>query len=131
MNDRFVDLIDEGYDVALRIGDLRDSSLVARRLAPCWSVLCASPAYLDRRGRPARPEDLAAHDCLIYANTVTPREWTLIGARGPQAVTVKGPLLANNGDVLCAAAVGGTRSEEGRVGKECGRTCRTRWSPDH
>src|SRR3546814_5833189 len=55
MNDRFVDLIDEGYDVALRIGDLRDSSLVARRLAPCWSVLCASPAYLDRRGRPARP----------------------------------------------------------------------------
>src|SRR3546814_17213770 len=65
MNDRFVDLIDEGYDVALRIGDMRDSSLVARRLAPCWSVLCASTAYLDRRGRPARPADLAAHDCQI------------------------------------------------------------------
>src|SRR3546814_16797513 len=57
--------------------------------------------------RPSSGLDLAAHDCWIYANTVTPREWTLIGARDPQAVTVKGPLLANNGDVLCAAAVGG------------------------
>src|SRR3546814_13400486 len=74
------------------------------RISDWSSDVCSSDL---RRGRPARPEDLAAHDCLIYANTVTPREWTLIGARGPQAVTVKGPLLANNGDVLCAAAVGG------------------------
>src|SRR3546814_11541088 len=74
------------------------------RISDWSSDVCSSDL---RRGRPARPEDLAAHDCLIYANTVTPREWTLIGARGPQAVTVKGPLLANNGAVLCAAAVGG------------------------
>src|SRR3546814_18983785 len=72
MNDRFVDLIDEGYDVALRIGDLRDSSLVARRLAPCWSVPCASPPYLDRRGRPARPEHTPAHSRLLSPNTVPP-----------------------------------------------------------
>jgi DNA-binding transcriptional LysR family regulator len=107
MNDRFVDLIQEGYDVALRIGDLRDSSLVARRIAPCRAVLCASPGYLDRRGRPARPEDLAGHDCLLYANNDTPREWTVTGPGGRQSIAVTGPLIANNGDVLCSAALGG------------------------
>src|SRR3546814_15172906 len=85
MNDRFVDLIDEGYDVALRIGDLRDSSLVARRPALCWSVLCASTAYPDRRGRPARPEDLAPPPCPIHHNTGPPRHWHLHAARGRQA----------------------------------------------
>ena len=107
MNDRFVDLIEEGYDVALRIGDLRDSSLIARRIAPCRAVLCASPDYLDRRGRPQRPEDLAGHACLLYANNANPREWTLTGQGGRLSVVVDGPLVANNGDVLCAAAVGG------------------------
>ena len=107
MNDRFVDLVQEGYDVALRIGDLRDSSLVARRIAPCRAVLCASPGYLDRRGRPARPEDLAGHDCLLYANNDTPREWTVTGPGGRQSIAVTGPLIANNGDVLCSAALGG------------------------
>lgn len=107
MNDRFVDLIDEGYDVAVRIGDLRDSSLVARRIAPCRNVLCASPAYLDRRGRPQHPDDLAKHDCLLYDNPANPREWTLIGPRGRVAVAVAGPLSANNGDLLCTAALGG------------------------
>ncbi|WP_340115720.1 LysR family transcriptional regulator [Pelagibius sp. 7325] len=107
MNDRFVDLVEEGYDVAIRIGALRDSSLVARRLAPCRAVLCASPDYLARRGHPRRPEDLAGHDCLLYANSANPREWTFHGQRGRQAVAVKGPLIANNGDVLCGAAVAG------------------------
>ncbi|MGD1879937.1 MAG: LysR family transcriptional regulator [Kiloniellaceae bacterium] len=107
MNDRFVDLVEEGYDVALRIGDLADSSLLARRLAPCRAVLCASPDYLDRHGRPRRPEDLAGHHCLLYANQANPREWTLRGPAGPRAVKVDGPLVANNGDVLCGAAVGG------------------------
>jgi len=107
MNDRFVDLVEEGYDVAIRIGDLRDSSLVARRLAPCRSVLCASPDYLARRGHPRRPEDLAGHDCLLYANSANPREWTFHGQRGRQAVAVSGPLIANNGDVLCGAALAG------------------------
>lgn len=107
MNDRFVDLVEEGYDVAIRIGALRDSSLVARRLAPCRAVLCASPDYLDRRGRPQRPEDLAGHDCLLYANSASPREWTLQGPRGRQTVPVDGPLIANNGDMLCGAALAG------------------------
>jgi len=106
MNDRFVDLVEEGFDLAIRIGSLRDSSLVARRLAPAHAVLCAAPAYLDRRGRPARPQDLADHDCLLYANSPNPREWQLLGPRGPQKVRIDGPLTANNGDVLCRAALG-------------------------
>lgn len=111
MNDRFVDLVQEGYDLALRIGDLRDSSLIARRVAPCHAVICASPDYLARRGRPERPEDLGGHDCLLYTNNQQPREWQLLGSGasqgGLQKVKVDGPLLANNGDVLCAAALGG------------------------
>jgi len=107
MNDRFVDLIEEGYDLALRIGALVDSSLIARRVATSRVVICASPDYLERRGSPARPEDLAGHDCLLYANAHQPREWSLLGPRGLRAQRVDGPLLANNGDVLCAAALGG------------------------
>ena len=108
MNDRFVDLIEEGYDLALRIGDLADSSLIARRLAPCRSVLCASPDYLDRHGRPERPEDLSGHACLIYANNQNPQEWLLrTPGGGLVRAKVQGPLLANNGDVLCGAALGG------------------------
>src|SRR5581483_1107867 len=68
MNDRFVDLVDEGFDVAVRIGHLEDSSLVARKLAPVRRVVCASPAYLAARGTPTSPEELKAHDCLCYSN---------------------------------------------------------------
>jgi len=111
MNDRFVDLVEEGYDVALRIGALRDSSLIARRVAPCRNVICASPDYLARRGRPEKPADLRDHDCLLYANTAQPREWTFHtpghSLGGLEKVKVDGPLIANNGDVLCGAAVSG------------------------
>jgi DNA-binding transcriptional LysR family regulator len=107
MNDRFVDLVEEGYDLALRIGELRDSSLVARRVAPCRAVLCASPDYLARRGRPERPQDLRDHDCLLYTHAAQAREWQLLGPGGLQKVKVDGPLLANNGDALCSAALGG------------------------
>lgn len=107
MNDRFVDLIEEGYDLALRIGALADSSLIARRVATSRVAICASPDYLARRGSPARPEDLAGHDCLLYANAPQPREWSLFGPGGLRAQRVDGPLLANNGDVLCAATLGG------------------------
>jgi DNA-binding transcriptional LysR family regulator len=107
MNDRFVDLVEEGYDLAIRIGALGDSSLVARRIAPSRAVICASPDYLARRGRPATPGDLARHDCLLYANKDQPRVWSLLGPAGSQKVTVRGPLIANNGDALAAAALGG------------------------
>ena len=106
MNDRFVDLVDEGFDVAVRIGHLEDSSLVARRLAPIRRVVCASPAYLAARGTPASPDELKMHACLCYSNV--PREWRFVAADGrPWPVEVKGPLSANNGDALRIAALKG------------------------
>ncbi len=108
MNDRFVDLIDEGYDMAVRIGRLTDSALVARKLAPLRRVVCASPAYLAARGVPRTPADLTAHDCLSYSNMAISDEWSFVGADGkPVPVEVKGRLRVNNGDALRIAALRG------------------------
>ena len=106
-NDRFVDLIEEGCDLAVRIGQLSDSSLVARKLAETKSVICAAPSYWQRRGRPQDPSDLAEHDCFAYSYLATGSEWPLRGPGGEVAVRVSGSLTANNGDVLRQAAVGG------------------------
>src|SRR5260370_20722166 len=108
LNDRFVDLVDEGFDVAVRIGSLADSSLVARRLAPIRRTVCASPAYLKARGIPASPDDLKTHDCLCYSNLAQAREWHFMTADGrPWPVEVRARLTANNGDTLKAAALKG------------------------
>ena len=106
LTDRFVDLVEEGFDVAVRIGRLRDSSLVARRLAPSRLVVCASPAYLARRGVPRTPAELVTHDCLH--NTNIPGPWSFIDPQGGvQVIEVSGRLTANNGDALQAAARAG------------------------
>ncbi len=105
--DRFLDVVAEGFDVALRIAELEDSSLVARRLAPCRRVLCAAPSYLQNNGTPRVPQDLAIHACLVYSNELRPDTWTLHGPAGAERVTVNGPVCADNGDVLCAAAEAG------------------------
>jgi DNA-binding transcriptional LysR family regulator len=105
--DRFVDLIDEGYDLAVRIGTLADSSLIARRVALSRLVVCAAPAYWVRRGRPAHPQDLTGHDCLTYAYLRTPNEWLFGGPEGRIAVRVEGGLRTNNGDVSLQAALAG------------------------
>jgi DNA-binding transcriptional LysR family regulator len=108
MNDRFVDLVEDGFDLAVRIGRLADSSLVARKLAPMRRVVCASPAYLEARGTPASPEDLAAHDCLCYSNMALSDEWRFASLDGRAwPVEVKGRLRTNNGDALRAAALQG------------------------
>jgi len=107
LNDQFTDLVQEGYDVAVRIGALPDSSLIARKLAPSRRVLCASPAYLDRHGVPQVPEDLARHNCLGYAYLVTGNEWRFRGPDREHAVRVSGNFDVNNGDALRAAALGG------------------------
>jgi DNA-binding transcriptional LysR family regulator len=106
MNDRYVDLVDEGFDVAIRLGRLADSSLVARRLAPMRRVVCASPYYLECYGTPAQPEDLRQHRCLAYSTNTMSDEWRFVGADGrPLSVEIKGRLRANNGDILRTAAI--------------------------
>jgi len=107
LNDRYVDLIDEGYDMAVRIGRLRDSSLIARRLAPNRRVICASPAYLEQHGTPETPEDLTKHCCLLYTNVPTAEQWQFRVNGETRAVRVQGNLRANNGDILLAAAIAG------------------------
>lgn len=107
MDDRVVDLIQGGYDMALRIGRLADSSLIARRLAPMRNVVCASPAYLVERGRPAHPADLARHECLLYTGTARPDTWSFQIDGQWTAIQVHGRLQANNGDMLLSAAIAG------------------------
>jgi len=106
--DRYVDLIEEGWDLAIRIGRLKDSSLVARRLAPCRTVVCAAPAYLKAHGTPETLEDLSRHNCLGYTlpSAVGANRW-VFGAEGETVVPVQGNLRANNGDALLAAALAG------------------------
>ena len=108
MNDRYVDLVDEGFDVAVRLGRLADSSLVARKLAPMRRVVCASPDYWDSCGMPAEPEHLGEHRCLAYSTHALADEWRFTGADGqPLTIPIKGPLRANNGDILRTAAIRG------------------------
>lgn len=102
-NNRLVDLVAEGYDLAIRYGQLRDSSLVARRLAPRRLYVCASASYLERRGEPLRPEDLAEHDCLIGSSDY----WQFRGAAEPRQLRVSGRWRSNNGTALRAAARSG------------------------
>ena len=105
--DRLVDVVAEGFDLAIRIAELEDSSLVARRIAPCRRILCAAPGYLERNGEPRVPQDLAIHHCLAYANELKPDLWRLHGPEGIESVRVNGPVCADNGDILRAAAVSG------------------------
>lgn len=107
LNDRFIDPIEEGVDVTIRIGVLADSSLIARRLATARRVLVAAPGYLKEFGVPERPEDLTKHRCLNYGHTTTLQRWQL--TRGGQTINVaiNSVLCSNNGDVLRAAALGG------------------------
>jgi DNA-binding transcriptional LysR family regulator len=106
MTDAFVDLVEEGVDLAIRIGELQDSSLIARRLAPNRRVMCASPHYLARHGVPTAPADLAAHDCLIYKQQ-NRSVWRLRNAGRIHEIKVSGSLVANNADALHVAALGG------------------------
>jgi DNA-binding transcriptional LysR family regulator len=100
LDDRAVDLVEQGFDVALRIAQLPDSSLRARRLAPIARHTVAAPAYLARHGRPTHPAQLADHRCLSYTNLPTD-VWRYAGADGSEiAVRPQGPLLANSGEAL-------------------------------
>jgi DNA-binding transcriptional LysR family regulator len=108
--DRTVDLVEEGFDMAVRIGHLADSSLIAKRIARGRRCVLASPSYWKAHGKPAHPRDLADHRCLTYAYLQTAQNWTFVDpdTAKPFTVTVPGGALhANNGHVLAAAAIGG------------------------
>ncbi|MBT8441868.1 MAG: LysR family transcriptional regulator [Gammaproteobacteria bacterium] len=106
-NDRQIDLVAEGFDLAIRIAKLRDSSLMARRLTSIRSVVCASPGYWNARGRPQRPAELKQHLALRYSNAPR-RGWSWAGPGGDRgSVSVPGSQIANNGTYLGQAAIAG------------------------
>lgn len=107
LTDRFVDLVDEGYDLAVRMGDLDDSSLISRRLAPVRRVLCASPDYIRMHGMPQTPDDLVAHRILHFGLHRTGTRWELEGPEGKTSVDISADYCVNNGEVLATAAVEG------------------------
>lgn len=107
LNDSFVDVIAEGFDVVLRIANLSDSSLIARKIADMSMIACAAPHYLEAMGRPSMPDDLKHHSCLIYDNNARNSVWRFERKTEPQEVRVSGPLAANNGDALADAARAG------------------------
>lgn len=106
--DRFVDLVEEGFDLALRIGESPTQNLIARKLGETRLVPCAAPVYLRERGAPAAPADLARHACLTYEYLPSRHVWRFHDRAGAEhAIRVTGPVHANNGDLLVAAAVEG------------------------
>jgi DNA-binding transcriptional LysR family regulator len=107
MSDRMVDMVEEGFDLALRSGPLPDSTLRMRRLGVGRLALCASPAYLAAHGRPERPEDLAQHNCLIYAGAAEEGSWHFNGPDGEHDVGVHGNLRSNSIEGLRAATLAG------------------------
>lgn len=107
LNDRFVDPIEEGFDVTIRIGEAAQStSLIVREIAPSRRVLCASPAYLDEAGEPGRPTELRQHRCLHYGYHGSGSQWRLEGPDGERSYAINCVMWSNNGEVLKDAAVG-------------------------
>jgi DNA-binding transcriptional LysR family regulator len=106
-DNRLINLVEEGVDLAIRIGRLTDSSLISRRIAPCRMAICASPEYLKRRGVPRKFEDLTRHNCLEYQLADPVGRWPSVRSKGGQAAPVTGSVKSNSGDLLRALALGG------------------------
>lgn len=107
LNNRNVDLVEEGFDVAFRVGDLPDSGLMAKRLAPYRLALCAAPSYLAGAPPLNTPADLAGHACLVYAHTELQKRWTFDGPEGRVSVEISGSFIADHGEPILAAARAG------------------------
>ncbi|AOY91032.1 LysR family transcriptional regulator [Cupriavidus sp. USMAA2-4] len=107
LNDRVVDLVEEGFDMAVRIARLQDSSLIGRRLASTRMRLCAAPSYLARHPPLATPADLAAHPVIAYSHFATRNEWRFTGPEGEVSVQTHSTVRCNNGDTCRAIAIGG------------------------
>ncbi|HLQ88642.1 MAG TPA: LysR family transcriptional regulator [Xanthobacteraceae bacterium] len=107
LNDRFIDPVEEGFDLTIRIAALSDSSLIARRLAPARRVLVAAPSYVKKYGEPVEPDELAKHRCLNYGHTTTLQRWLLTRDGETITIAINSAFCSNNGDVLRAAALAG------------------------
>lgn len=108
LDDRLVDVAGEGFDLVVRIGALKDTSLIARRLADCPLVLCASPSYLRKHGVPQSPGDIANHNVLAFTGNLGPHEWRYTDKAGDKGqVSLQGTFKADSGDILCRAALEG------------------------
>jgi DNA-binding transcriptional LysR family regulator len=107
MNDGFVDLVGEGLDLAVRVGNLADPSLVARPIGMTRRVTVAASSYLDRCGIPSTPAELAQHDCVIYTRLATGQRWHFEGNDGPVQVDVHGRFSADNSEAVREAVIGG------------------------
>lgn len=107
LTDRFVSLIDEGFDLAIRIGSLPDSSLIARRLAPANVVICASPSYLDQAGIPEEPSDLRNHECIVDTNLRDGNRWPFRIDGRMEAISVDGRFRVNSATAVRSLALSG------------------------
>ncbi|AEK60201.1 putative transcriptional regulator [Collimonas fungivorans Ter331] len=107
LNDRVVDLVEEGFDIAIRMGPRVDLGLVARKIADVRIVVCASKSYLKKQGVPQIPQDLASHNCLTYSYSSQEADWPFMRDGTEEKVRVSGTFRANNGTVLANAAIAG------------------------
>ncbi len=107
LNDRHVDLVEEGFDLAIRIGRLADSSLVAKKIGEMRLIACAAPSYLSARGRPQTPSDLTDHECVLYSYASAGAVWNFTAPGGRESVRVGGRVACNNGEAICNIAVAG------------------------
>lgn len=107
MSDAMSDLLEEGIDVAIRIGELSDLNLIARRLATTHRAVVAAPGYFKGRNLPRHPHDLAVHDCIIYSGLATRNEWRFMGPEGPEMVRVQGRFQVNSSEGVREAVLAG------------------------
>jgi DNA-binding transcriptional LysR family regulator len=107
MSDSFVDLVEQGIDVAIRVGEVSDPGLVARRIGVVRRVTVAAPAYLARRPPPGRPGDLVDHECIVYTRLATGNQWSFAGPDGPVTVAVTGRFKADNSEAVREGVLGG------------------------
>jgi len=107
MSDGFVDLVEQGIDLAIRVGEITDQSLVARKIGMVRRVTVASPAYLKAKGTPRTPDDLKRHDCIVYTRLATGNRWHFESRDGPLSVTVSGRYRVDNSEAVREGVLAG------------------------
>ncbi|WP_456445876.1 LysR substrate-binding domain-containing protein [Thiolapillus sp.] len=107
LDDRVVNMVEEGIDVSIRIGWLEDSRLIARHICDASRILCASPAYLEHRGQPEKPSQLIEHDCIIFTLLPTPHQWQFFRNKQRESIQIRGQILTNSIIAMHSLALSG------------------------